>query len=147
MSDSSTPYPYGLGRELSALKTNTSRGTERVLSCPKAHELIQIISQRPFLTSLSLRYTHLDSGDWEIVLRALDYRRLQLLNLSFTKFSDAQATILVDRVKGSSSLSSSAAAALGEIRIWFVPMGRVARYAFKKQMEAMLPNCRVDMQS
>ncbi|KAF9143863.1 hypothetical protein BGX30_014451 [Mortierella sp. GBA39] len=142
ISDSSTPYPYGIGQELSALKTYTFRGTERVLSSPKAQELIQIVSHSPFLTSLSLRYTHLDSKDWEVVLGTLDYRRLKLLNLSFTNFSDAQATILVDRLEGSSSL-----AVLGEIRIWFVPMGRVARHAFKKRMESIQSNCRVDMQS
>ncbi|KAF9547723.1 hypothetical protein EC957_007888 [Mortierella hygrophila] len=44
MSDSSTPYPYGIGQELSALKAYTSRGTERVLSSLKAQELIQIVS-------------------------------------------------------------------------------------------------------
>ncbi|KAG9068417.1 hypothetical protein KI688_010685 [Linnemannia hyalina] len=142
MSDSSTPYPYGIGQELSALKTYTSRGTERVLSSPKAQELTQIVSQSPLLTSLSLRYTHLDSKDWEVVLETLDYRRLELLNLNFTNFSDVQAIILVDRLEESSSLP-----VLGEIRIQFVPMGRVARHAFKKRMELILPNCRVNMQS
>ncbi|KAH7053732.1 hypothetical protein BKA57DRAFT_502186 [Linnemannia elongata] len=68
----------------------------RVLGSPKAQELIKIVSRSPLLTSLSLRYMHLDSKDWEAVLKALDYRRPKFLNLSFTNFSDAPATIMLD---------------------------------------------------
>ncbi|OAQ31691.1 hypothetical protein K457DRAFT_123958 [Linnemannia elongata AG-77] len=96
MSDGSAPYLYGIGQELSDPKTYNLRGTERVLGSPKAQELIKIVSQSPLLTSLSLRYMHLDSKDWETVLKALGYRRPKFLNLSFTNFSDAPATIMLD---------------------------------------------------
>ncbi|KAF9156676.1 hypothetical protein BG015_002880 [Linnemannia schmuckeri] len=137
ISDTSTPYPYGIGQEISTLETYASRGTDRVLCSPKAHELIRIVSQSPLLSSLNLRYTYLDSKDWEAVLDALDYRRLKSLNLNFTNFSNAQATILMDRLEGSSS--SLSLAAVGEIQMWFIPMGRVARHAFKERVEARLP--------
>ncbi|KAF9905855.1 hypothetical protein EC991_001260 [Linnemannia zychae] len=132
-----TPCSFGIGHDHSILETFTFRGTALALDGLMAKELLQIISQSPFLNSLSLRYTHLKTEDWEAVLDTLDYTRLRDLNLDSSNFGEAHATRLVGLFEESSALSY--------IRILSTPMGREARLAFKKGVEEKLPNCKVQI--